>query len=458
LTGTVPEALAIRRWQVEAVTAGPSSFALPENGLTAMPSRDFLAALQEKRQAAYHAAEAILLGAKAEHRELNEGEQLRYSAALADLEGLTERVTEYRGELARAALPSHLARINNLRGGGTSQRAVGSAGRLSPMGFSDEQLRRAHSKLAAGETAVLESRDFSSADSLLPAQLFPIPTFPRHEARLMDRLPGFMLEAQSLEYVVVTSVTGAAAIVGEGQLKPEIVMPPTKQLVQALKLAAHSGVSWENISDYDAFTSAVQNELLKRVIDLENQQLVYGTGGTTQLSGMTTTTGILTFAATGTTASPPNNFDDIAGAIAALRTGPALAEPDLLLLNPDTWAAIRTQKDLYGRYLASANPTDDQAETVWGIDVLQSTEFTAGEGVLLDTTLFGRVAVREPLVMRVGYGVVSGQSDFISNILRWIAEERLNLAVERPAAICHITGLPTAAPTTTATAGSKREK
>ena len=94
-------------------------------------------------------------------------------------------------------------------------------------------------------------------------------------------------------------------------------------------------MSWENIQDYDAFTSAVQNELLKRVVDLENQQLVYGTGGTTQLSGLTTTAGILTYPAVGT----QENFTDIATAIAALRTGPALAEPDLLLLlHPDTWA------------------------------------------------------------------------------------------------------------------------
>jgi HK97 family phage major capsid protein len=91
-------------------------------------------------------------------------------------------------------------------------------------------------------------------------------------------------------------------------------------------------MSWENIQDYDAFTSAVQNELLKRVVDLENQQLVYGTGGTTQLSGLTTTAGILTYPAVGT----QENFTDIATAIAALRTGPALAEPDLLLLHPDT--------------------------------------------------------------------------------------------------------------------------
>ena len=89
---------------------------------------------------------------------------------------------------------------------------------------------------------------------------------------------------------------------------------------------------------------------------------------------------------------------------------------------------------------------------MWDVEVLQSTAFKPGEAVLLDTQLFGRVAVREPLIMRVGYGVVSGQSDFLSNILRWIAEERLNLAVERPAAICHVTGLPVAAPLDTRSA------
>jgi HK97 family phage major capsid protein len=212
-------------------------------------------------------------------------------------------------------------------------------------------------------------------------------------------------------------------------------------------------MSWENIQDYDAFTSAVQNELLKRVVDLENQQLVYGTGGTTQLSGLTTTAGILTYPAVGT----QENFTDIATAIAALRTGPALAEPDLLLLHPDTWAAIRTQKDDMGRFYVSPDPSVDQVEQVFGVDVLQSTEFNKGDGILLDTTLFGRVAVRESLILRVGYGVVSGQSDFLSNILRWITEERLNLAVERPAAICWITGLPTAPVTgTTTNAAAKK--
>lgn len=98
---------------------------------------------------------------------------------------------------------------------------------------------------------------------------------------------------------------------------------------------------------------------------------------------------------------------------------------------------------------AQPDPTADQVEAVWGVDVIQSTQFTAGE--VLDSGLMGRVAVRESLVLRMGY---SG-TDFTDNIVRWVAEERLNLAVEWPAAICHITGLPSAAPLTSSKRSSK---
>jgi hypothetical protein len=65
-----------------------------------------------------------------------------------------------------------------------------------------------------------------------------------------------------------------------------------------------------------------------------------------------------------------------------------------------------------------------------------TTQFTAGEAVLVDTSLVGRVAVRETLTLRIGYA----GTDFTSNIIRIVCEERLNFAVERPAAIVHVTG------------------
>jgi HK97 family phage major capsid protein len=399
-----------------------------------MPTQAFLSKLEKKRDSIRASAEAMCMEARSQGRdELTVGEHQRLRHMLADMNALDGTITEYRSDLER---------VGTLPKIGTQARTVSSAGALAPLGFDDEQMRQAFERTKRGESFAMEARDFTTGVPLLPAQLYPVPTFPIHEGRLLDRLPGFSLDAPSFEYIQVNTVTGNAAVVAEGAAKPELDMPAVKVTVAALKLAVHAGISWESINDFDAFTTAVRTELMRKVIDVENQQLVYGTGGTTQLAGMTTTTGILTMTATGA-GTPVENYTDFAGAIAALRTGPALATPDLICMHPNTWANLRTQKDNYGRFLTDPDPSQDQASTIFGIDVLQSIFFNAGDAILIDTTKFGRVAVREPLVLRVGY---SG-TDFTNNILRSVCEERLNLAVERPAAILWLKGLPTAAPT-----------
>ena len=89
--------------------------------------------------------------------------------------------------------------------------------------------------------------------------------------------------------------------------------------------------------------------------------------------------------------------------------------------------------------LTAPDPTEGAASTLWGVEVLVTTTLAAGAGVLLDTRKFGRVLVREGLSIRTG----SNNDDFTHNIVRFVAEERLQLAVERPAALLSITGLPT---------------
>ena len=59
--------------------------------------------------------------------------------------------------------------------------------------------------------------------------------------------------------------------------------------------------------------------------------------------------------------------------------------------------------------------------------------------MLLDTTIHGRVVVRESLVTRIGF---SG-TDFTDNMVRFLAEETITQTIERPAAICVISNMPT---------------
>lgn len=71
--------------------------------------------------------------------------------------------------------------------------------------------------------------------------------------------------------------------------------------------------------------------------------------------------------------------------------------------------------------------------------VLPTPQIAAGKGLLLDTNKFGVVVVREAVSLRTG----TSDDDFLRNQIRWISEECLELAVERPPAVLAISGLPT---------------
>ncbi len=124
-------------------------------------------------------------------------------------------------------------------------------------------------------------------------------------------------------------------------------------------------------------------------------------------------------------------------------------------MHPTTWSAVRRTTNTIGDYYAAPDPSSDEVDAAWGVPVLASTKFTIGTAVLLDTTLYGRVVVRECLVTRIGY---SG-TDFVENVIRLLSEERLTQTIERPQAIRMIKSLPTTLDvtiTTTTKASAKR--
>jgi HK97 family phage major capsid protein len=184
-------------------------------------------------------------------------------AMLNDLRGLDRRVADLSSELDRAGYSTGIA--------ARLTRQLGTASRLAPLGFDTEQLRRLQTAAQRGESARLESRaGFSTAESLLPAELWPYPIGQIHEARLLDSLPGVAMETASIEFVRHTSTTGAAAPTGEGAAKPEVVFNTDALTAHAVKLAAHNGLSWEIVNDWPSFQSHCGSELYKQIIDVEN--------------------------------------------------------------------------------------------------------------------------------------------------------------------------------------------
>ena len=406
-----------------------------KNGFPKMPGEAnsaFLRKLEAKRDQLVNQAEYWLRGLPSGR--LTPAQEVEYRTYVDDIKGLATRIRETRSEVQR--MGSHPFMSDGDLG-------INTAGRLAPLEFGDEEMRRLQAAAQRGESCRIEHRDYSTADSLLPAQLFPFPVERQHEGRILDRLPGYAMETASITFIRHTGTTGAAAPTAEGTAKPEVKFNVDQVTAAAVKLAAHNGLSWEIIQDWPAFQSYCGTELYKQVIDTENAQLLEGDGSALNMTGFFHTPGILTEDAT--SVAPDTAIDAIEKAIAKLRTGAALAVADLLVLHPDTWSAVRRTKDGFERYLTQADPTVGEAASVWGVPVLSTTACPEGKGLLLDTTKFGYVAVRESLSMRVGY---SGD-DLVENILRTVAEERLVLCVTRAAAVLAISNLP--APTTTTT-------
>lgn len=384
--------------------------------------------------------DAIVDRAEREGRkDLSETESRAFGTLTDQLKDVESRCGEAAEELRRAIGDELTTQVRQATAGVTTGASVASAGRIAPIGWDENELRRAWSALSQRQSYRIEQREFSTVDPLLPPALAPNIVGPQHEQRLLGRLPVQPTDSPFEEIIVHYATTGAAGIVAEGQPKPELQFQTEKVLLPMEKLAAHVGTSWESLQDWDSWRGYTTSELVRQIYDAENAQLLLGSGTDGNLSGFTSTSGILTHVA-GQGSTPILPLDDIELAIAQLRTGPALAEPSLAIFHPNTWSAIRRQKDNYGRYLVAPDPTADQANSIWGVPVLQTTAFTAGDGLLIDLSKFGRVYYREGLSLLTGF---SG-TDFTDNIVRFVGEERFNLAVERPSAVLHITGLPTA--------------
>jgi HK97 family phage major capsid protein len=361
---------------------------------------------------------------------------------LPALESRIDRLAADRADLDHAELAAKAVAAHPLSGASMADEYLGSIaadtkaaglGRaVSPLVFSEASLKGLHD--AATSRQSISVKAFASVAGLLPAQLSPEVLGPVHENRLLDRLPALAISYPSYEYIRHSSTTGAAGITAEGAAKPEVVLVTTSQIATVVKIAAHFGISHEAISDFPTFLSYAHSEMTSQIQDAENSELLNGSGTGGHVQGLMLTTGALTH-----TVSSETPIDAVAMSITQLRVGSSLATANLLVLHPTTWGALRRAKDSQGRYLINPDPTAADGQRIWDVPVLITTTLAAGSGLLLDTNKFGKVLVREGITVATG----TNTDDFTKNIQRWVIEERLALAVERPTAVLTISGLPT---------------
>jgi len=239
--------------------------------------------------------------------------------------------------------------------------------------------------------------------------------------------------SNSITYMKETTFTNAAAAVAEGAAKPEstLIFAQVTDLVR--KIAHFLPITEEMLEDFDQTRSYVDARLRLGVELTEEDQLLNGSGVAPAIQGILQRVGLTPAQARGA----DTNADAIFKQITTIAST-VFIQPDGVVLNPANWQTIQLTKNANGNYLGTGPWQDAQPPQLWGYPVAVTPSIVANTG------LVGAFRQAAQVFRKGGLRVETSNSHsdfFIKNLVAIRAEERLALAVYRPAAFGTVTGL-----------------
>lgn len=274
----------------------------------------------------------------------------------------------------------------------------------------------------------ITSASTSAGGMIAPDQRSEIVGLSRRRLTVRALLAPGRTNSNSIRYARQTTRTNNADVVTEGGQKPESVLAWEEDDAPVRTIAHWVPVSRQALDDAPMLQSTIDGELRYGLQIKEEDELLLGSGAGQHIHGIIpqATAYETSRDATGDTA-----FDTLAHAIAQSEV--ALLPATGIVMNNDDLEAIKIIKDGNDRYIGGG-PFGPPITTIWGRPVVGTPAMAAGEflvGAFLDgAQIFDRLDA-EVLVSS------EDRDNFIKNMLTVRAEERLAMAVKRPAAFVH---------------------
>jgi HK97 family phage major capsid protein len=269
----------------------------------------------------------------------------------------------------------------------------------------------------------------------------------RPELVVADLLGSGTITGTAISYFIETGpAEGAFTTVAEGAAKPQLHFPdPTTALDSLKKIAGFIKFTDEMLEDLGFVVTEINNRLLYELYKFEETQLLNGGGTGTNVLGLLNRSGIqlMSRAANGAgTADDESVADVIFRAMTAVRTGSGL-EPDGIMIHPTDYQTLRLSKDGNGQYFGGGYFQGQYGNggiltnpPIWGLSTVVTTAVAVG------TAVVGAFKQSATVYRKGGVRVESTNSngtDFTDNKITVRAEERIALAVRRPAGIVKVT-------------------
>ena len=272
----------------------------------------------------------------------------------------------------------------------------------------------------------------ATRDVLVPYDRQPgIILLPNRRMTIRDLLTPGRTSQNAIQYVREVGFDNQAGTVSEGALKPQSDIDYELKTVAVTTIAHFIIASKQILDDAPQLQSNIDGRLRYGLAYVEETQLLNGGGTGTDLNGLITqaTAFSRTF-----TPELPTRIDDIR--LAMLQTELAYFPATGTVLHPTDWARIETTKDTQGKYLVTSSQ-DGQGNAIfrlWGQPVVSTQAMTATKFLVGAFQLGAQIFDREDATVEVS---TEDNDNFRRNLVTIRGEERLALAVYRPAAFIY---------------------
>ena len=403
--------------------------------------------IKAKRAAALKAAQDLINEAKSGGRDLTDDE-------VAEVKGYRDEINGYDAQIKAASeqsgLLSEIAGMKGADDGGDRRedgREPEGAKSLGEHFVKHTGTRLKEIKGLAGASAAAPEYKAATDPQTVGAWAAPLLTqvdrtivqAPRQRLVIADLLGSGTLDGNAISYFVENGpVEGAFTTVAENGAKPQLHVPDPSPVTDALsKIAGWVRFTDEMMEDLSFLVSEINTRLLYELARVEEGQLLNGDGAGSNLTGLLNRSGVQTHGR----AAGVSVADVVFQAITKVQTGAAL-DADGLVINPIDYQELRLAKDGNGQYFGGGYFAGQYGQggimeqpPVWGLRTVVSPAVPAG------TALVGAFAQAATVYRKGGVRVQSTNShedDFTHNRVIVRAEERLALAVRKPAGLVEV--------------------
>ena len=259
---------------------------------------------------------------------------------------------------------------------------------------------------------------------------------------LRDVMSIAQTSSNSVEYIrrTTANTTQPAAIQTEGTQKAEGTIGFDLQTATVRTIAGWIPVTTQQLADWPMLRSEIDNFLMYGVRREEEEQLIYGPGTGTNLTGLEVVAGTTDISGLARYVSSTHTLlDAIRMGITEVRTSGY--RPNAVLLHPIEWESIVLLKATDNSYIWAVVQTE-QGPRIWGVRVVESETMqeSAGNSTEQRNLIVGDFQRGCTLIDRMAATVMIGLdgNDFTSNMRTILAEERVAFAIRAPAAFAKL--------------------